>query len=94
MSNLINEENLSDCPADALSEIQEAMQVLLCLAKEQMGNAQQSLEDSGIIDCTWRHRAEGYWLAQMTTALSNDHGYLNDAAVTMEQTVEELTTLF
>ena len=35
-------------------------------------------------------RAESYWIAQVTTAISNNHGYLGKSMVSLQDTIEEI----
>lgn len=35
-------------------------------------------------------RAESYWIAHITTAVSNDHGYLGGSMVSLQDTIEEI----
>ncbi|MDO3514884.1 hypothetical protein Q3P06_23620 [Ralstonia pseudosolanacearum] len=35
-------------------------------------------------------RAEDYWLAQLTMAISDDHGYLGRSGCTLQDTIEEI----
>jgi hypothetical protein len=66
--------------ASDLAEIHEQMTELLHQAERLL---------RGAPDLTYR-RAHGYWLAQITMALSNDHDYLGRATVTMQDTIREL----
>lgn len=35
-------------------------------------------------------RAESYWIAHITTAASNDHGYLGKSMVSLQDTIDEI----
>ena len=35
-------------------------------------------------------RAESYWIAQVTTAISNNHGYLGKSMVSLQDTIDEI----
>ncbi len=35
-------------------------------------------------------RAESYWIAQVITAISNNHGYLGKSMVSLQDTIEEI----
>jgi hypothetical protein len=35
-------------------------------------------------------RAESYWMAQVITAISNNHGYLGKSMVSLQDTIEEI----
>ena len=35
-------------------------------------------------------RAESYWIAHVTTAISNNHGYLGKSMVSLQDTIEEI----
>ena len=35
-------------------------------------------------------RAEAYWIAHVTTAISNNHGYLGKSMVSLQDTIEEI----
>ena len=35
-------------------------------------------------------RAESYWIAHVTTAISNNHGYLGGSTVSLQDTIEEI----
>ena len=35
-------------------------------------------------------RAEAYWIAHVTTAISNNHGYLGGSTVSLQDTIEEI----
>ena len=35
-------------------------------------------------------RAESYWIAQVITAISNNHGYLGRSTVSLQDTIEEI----
>ena len=35
-------------------------------------------------------RAESYWIAQVTTAISNNHGYLGKSMVSLQETIDEI----
>ena len=66
--------------AEELRDVQEQIRDLLNEAKSILRRADRSI----------RQRAEGYWLAQLTMALDNNHGYLGRAGATMESTIDEL----
>jgi len=61
-----------------LGEIQDEMLRLLDEARE-------ILRDTKAYD-----RADAYWLAHITTALTNEHGYLDRSMCSMEDTIREL----
>ena len=44
------------------------------------------------VDRLSRERAIAYWIPQLETALNNNHNYLGKCMVTMEDTIEEITT--
>ena len=66
--------------ASDLAEIHEQMTELLHQAERLMRHAP---------DLCYQ-RAHGYWLAQITMALSDDHDYLGRGTVTMQDTIREL----
>ena len=35
-------------------------------------------------------RAEAYWIAHVTTAISNNHGYLGKSMVSLQDTIDEI----
>ena len=35
-------------------------------------------------------RAESYWIAHVTTAISNNHGYLGKSMVSLQDTIDEI----
>ena len=35
-------------------------------------------------------RAEAYWIAHVTTAISNNHGYLGGSTVSLQDTIDEI----
>ena len=35
-------------------------------------------------------RAESYWIAHVTTAISNNHGYLGGSTVSLQDTIDEI----
>jgi hypothetical protein len=35
-------------------------------------------------------RAESYWIAHVTTAISNNHGYLGRSTVSLQDTIDEI----
>ena len=35
-------------------------------------------------------RAEAYWIAHVTTAISNNHGYLGRSMVSLQDTIDEI----
>ena len=35
-------------------------------------------------------RAESYWIAQVISAISNNHGYLGGSTVSLQDTIEEI----
>ena len=35
-------------------------------------------------------RAESYWITQVTTAISNNHGYLGKSMVSLQDTIDEI----
>jgi hypothetical protein len=35
-------------------------------------------------------RAESYWIAHVTTAISNNHGYLGKSTVSLQDTIDEI----
>ena len=35
-------------------------------------------------------RAESYWIAHVTTAISNNHGYLGKSIVSLQDTIDEI----
>jgi uncharacterized membrane protein YdfJ with MMPL/SSD domain len=35
-------------------------------------------------------RAESYWIAHVTTAVSNNHGYLGGSTVSLQDTIDEI----
>ena len=35
-------------------------------------------------------RAESYWIAQVITAISNNHGYLGKSMVSLQDTIDEI----
>lgn len=63
-----------------LVEIQDEMLDLLTEAKRLVRH------EGGI---SWE-RAKGYWVAQIETALSNEHDYLGGSMCTMQDTINEL----
>jgi ElaB/YqjD/DUF883 family membrane-anchored ribosome-binding protein len=65
--------------ADDLAEIQAEMIDLL-------DRARTLLRGTGMA----KEQAEAYWLAQVETALSDDHDYLGGSTVTMADTIREL----
>ena len=66
--------------AGELTEIHEQMTELVRMAERLLRQAP---------DLTYR-RAHGYWLAQITMALSDDHDYLGRGTITMQDTIREL----
>ena len=35
-------------------------------------------------------RAEAYWIAHVTTAISNNHGYIGGSTVSLQDTIDEI----
>lgn len=66
--------------AKEMLEIQQEMLELL-------ERARQRLKDAPGLT---RKRAESYWLAHATVALTNQHDYLGGSMVTMEDTICEI----
>lgn len=69
--------------ASDLREVQQQMQDLVDQARRVLRR----------VGGTIHHRAEAYWLAHITTALSNDHGYLGGSMQTLEDTIDEIEEL-
>ena len=66
---------------DELGEIQS--QIL-----ELVGQARALLRRNGLQGALMR--AESYWIAQVITAISNNHGYLGKSMVSLQDTIEEI----
>lgn len=63
-----------------LEEILDDMKDLLRRARELVADADESVYQ----------RAKSYWLAHITMALDDDHGYLGKSTCTMRDTIDEL----
>ncbi len=68
---------------ERLVEIQEEIQTLV-------GEASNLIR---MVDRSAFYRAESYWLAHITVALSNDSGILGGSMVTMQDTIDELRAM-
>ncbi|MDB0568904.1 hypothetical protein LBW52_23155 [Ralstonia solanacearum] len=66
---------------EALTQIQEQMLDLI----ENVRGILKAGGFGGALD-----RAEDYWIAHLTCAISHDHGYLGRSGCTLEDTIEEI----
>ncbi|MCK4120548.1 hypothetical protein G7939_04655 [Ralstonia solanacearum] len=66
---------------EELTEIKEQMLELI-------ENARGLLKSGGFGSAL--DRAEDYWIAHLTMAISDDHGYLGRSGCTLQDTIEEL----
>lgn len=71
----------SDDLAYTLRDIQDVMERCIRLTERTLRKTERSII---------RERAEAYWIPQIKTALSEDHGYLGGCMVTMEATIREI----
>ncbi|MEF9388571.1 hypothetical protein V4890_23555 [Ralstonia solanacearum species complex bacterium KE056] len=69
---------------DVVEELTEIQQQML----ELIENARGLLKAGGFGSAL--DRAEDYWIAHMTMALSDDHGYLGRSGCTLQDTIEEI----
>jgi hypothetical protein len=66
---------------DELGEIQSQILELVDQARALLRNS----EYQGAL-----MRAEAYWIAHVTTAISNNHGYLGGSTVSLQDTIDEI----
>ncbi len=70
--------------AERLEDIKEEMETLLTEVQDilrELGNEQIA------------NRAEAYWFAHISMALSDDHGYLGRSSGTLQGTIDEINAL-
>ncbi|CAH0443911.1 hypothetical protein [Ralstonia pseudosolanacearum] len=69
---------------DVVEELTEIQQQML----ELIENARGLLKAGGFGSAL--DRAEDYWIAHLTCAISHDHGYLGRSGCTLQDTIEEI----
>ncbi|MGA4113921.1 hypothetical protein ACI2VH_16690 [Ralstonia nicotianae] len=69
---------------DVIEELTDIKEQML----ELIENARGLLKTGGFRSAL--DRAEDYWLAQLTMAISDDHGYLGRSGCTLQDTIEEI----
>ncbi|MGH1515543.1 hypothetical protein [Ralstonia solanacearum] len=69
---------------DVVEELNDIQQQMLDLIE----NARGLLKAGGFGSAL--DRAEDYWIAHITMAISDDHGYLGRSGCTLQDTIEEI----
>nr|OAI75202.1 hypothetical protein RSP597_11270 [Ralstonia solanacearum] len=71
-------------PSDVVEELIEIKEQMLDLIENVRGVLQAGGFGSALA------RAEDYWIAHLTCAISHDHGYLGRSGCTLQDTIEEI----
>ena len=69
---------------DVIDELGEIQSQILELVEQARGLLRRNGLHGALM------RAESYWIAHITTAASNDHGYLGKSMVSLQDTIDEI----